>query len=171
MLSYFLVPHDGFLFLPEPLYFLLDFDQLLLLCNSFYFLSFLIPFFYLDLITLIVTVNDPKWQWCPRRWLVWGASVGLGGASSSAILAGACCGGHIGRLWSSLWDGARGWVLCALNDGGEGLSGWVPSSGWRHSLSHLGGIAMAAFELRTTVGAKCQDQMAEGYLIPNMGEI
>jgi hypothetical protein len=24
-----------------------------------------------------------------------------------------------------LWDGIQGWVLYALGDGGEGLSGWV----------------------------------------------
>jgi hypothetical protein len=56
---------------------------------------------------------------------VWGASVGLGGAGSSAILAGACCGGHVGWLWLGLWDGVEVWVLYALGDGGEGPSGWV----------------------------------------------
>jgi hypothetical protein len=56
---------------------------------------------------------------------VQGASVGLGGANSSVVLAGVCCSGDIGWLWLDLWDGARGWVLCALSDGGEGLNGWV----------------------------------------------
>jgi hypothetical protein len=48
-----------------------------------------------------------------------GTSIGLGGTNSSAILAGACCGGgHVGRLWLGLLGGVEGWVLCALSDGG-----------------------------------------------------
>jgi hypothetical protein len=50
--------HDGFLFLPKPLYFLLDPDQFLLLYNSFNFLGFLIPVLQLDLIKLWVIVDD-----------------------------------------------------------------------------------------------------------------
>jgi hypothetical protein len=37
-----------------------------------------------------------------------GVSVGLGGAGSPAILAGACYSGHIGWLWLGLWDGVKG---------------------------------------------------------------
>jgi hypothetical protein len=47
-LSDCLSSHDGILFLPEPLYFLLDPDQFLLLY----------PVLHLDLIKLRVTVND-----------------------------------------------------------------------------------------------------------------
>jgi hypothetical protein len=53
--------HDGFLFLLEPLYFLLDPDQLLLLCNGFIFFSFLIPILHLDLIKLSVALHDLYW--------------------------------------------------------------------------------------------------------------
>jgi hypothetical protein len=44
--------HNGFLILLEPLYFLLDPDQFLLLYYSFDFLSFLIPVLHLDLVKL-----------------------------------------------------------------------------------------------------------------------
>jgi hypothetical protein len=57
-LSDCLTSHDGFLFLPESLYFLLDPDQFLLFCCSFNFLGFLIPILHLDLIKLWVIVND-----------------------------------------------------------------------------------------------------------------
>jgi hypothetical protein len=88
-----------------------------------------------------------------------GTSIGLGGAGSSAILAGPYCGGHVSWMWLDLWDGVEGWVLYALDDGGEGLSGWVmglvlikvwvePSSRWRRWLSHLGGIVRVAFRLK-----------------------
>jgi hypothetical protein len=50
--------HDGFLFLTEPLYFLLDPDQFLLLFYSFDFLGFLILVLHLDLVKLRVIVND-----------------------------------------------------------------------------------------------------------------
>jgi hypothetical protein len=45
------------------------------------------------------------------------------------------------------------------------------SSGWRHWLCHLGGIVRVVFEFRTMVGAKCWNQDAEGYSIPNMGRM
>jgi hypothetical protein len=66
VLSYCMAPHDGFLFLLEPLYFLLDSDQFLVIYSSFDFLSFLMPVLHLDLIRLGVTVNDLKWRRCPR---------------------------------------------------------------------------------------------------------
>jgi hypothetical protein len=77
-----------------------------------------------------------------------------------------------------LWDGAGGWVLCALSDGGEVLSGWVVglllvrgmcgSFVWVETFAKSsGGIVRAIFKLRTTVGAKCWDQEAEGYSILN----
>jgi hypothetical protein len=57
---------------------------------------------------------------------VWGTSIGLGGASSSAILTGVCySGGLVGWWCLGWWDGVDGWVLCALGYGGYGLSGWV----------------------------------------------
>jgi hypothetical protein len=46
-----MVPHYGFLFLPELLYFLLDSDQFILY-SSIDFLSFLIPILHLHLIRL-----------------------------------------------------------------------------------------------------------------------
>jgi hypothetical protein len=49
--------HDGFLFLPEPPYFLLDPDQLLLCCG-FIFFSFFVPVLHLELIKLIITLNE-----------------------------------------------------------------------------------------------------------------
>jgi hypothetical protein len=66
MLSDFLEPHDGFLFWPEPLYFLLNHHQFLLFYRSFNFLSFLIPVLHLDLIELGVTMEDLKQRRCPR---------------------------------------------------------------------------------------------------------
>jgi hypothetical protein len=58
MLSDCMSSHDGFLFLSEPLYFLLDPDQFLLLFYSFDFLNFLIPVLHLDLVELRVIMND-----------------------------------------------------------------------------------------------------------------
>jgi hypothetical protein len=58
MLSDCMSSHDGFLFLSEPLYFLLDPDQFLLLFYSFDFLNFLIPVLHLDLVELGVIMND-----------------------------------------------------------------------------------------------------------------
>jgi hypothetical protein len=51
-LSDCLSSHDGFLFLTEPLYFLVDPDQFLLLYCSIDFPSFLVPILHLDLIEL-----------------------------------------------------------------------------------------------------------------------
>jgi hypothetical protein len=65
-LSNCLTPYDGFLFLSEHLYFLLDPDQFFLFYNHFDFLSFLIPVLHLDLIKLGVTMDDLKWRRCPR---------------------------------------------------------------------------------------------------------
>jgi hypothetical protein len=57
---------------------------------------------------------------------VWSTSIGLGGASASAILATACCGGgHVGWMQLDFWDVAEGWVFYGLDNGGEGLSGWM----------------------------------------------
>jgi hypothetical protein len=66
-LSDCLVPHDGFLFLPKHLYFMLDLDQFLFFCSSFDFLSFLIPILHLDLIELGVATHDLKRRRCPQR--------------------------------------------------------------------------------------------------------
>jgi hypothetical protein len=57
-LSNYLPSHDGFLFLLEPLYFLLDPDQLLLLYCGFIFFSFLIPVLHLDLIKLVAALKN-----------------------------------------------------------------------------------------------------------------
>jgi hypothetical protein len=63
-LSYCLSSHDGFMLLPEPLYFLLDPNQLLLLYCSFDFLCFLILVLHLDLIELGVVKDDLKRRRC-----------------------------------------------------------------------------------------------------------
>jgi hypothetical protein len=57
-LSCYLPPHDGFLFLMEPLNFLLDLDQLFFLFCRFIFISFFIPVLHLDLIKLGISLND-----------------------------------------------------------------------------------------------------------------
>jgi hypothetical protein len=59
-LSDCLPSHDRFLFLLEPLYFLLDSDQRILYC-SFIFFCFLIPILHLDLVKLSVALNDLHW--------------------------------------------------------------------------------------------------------------
>jgi hypothetical protein len=57
---------------------------------------------------------------------VWSTSIGLGGASSSAVLAGAYCGGgHVDLLKLDFWDVVESWVFCGFSDGGESLSGWL----------------------------------------------
>jgi hypothetical protein len=66
ILSDCLVPHYGFLFLLEPLYFLLDFDQFLLFYNSSEFLIFFVPVLYLNSIGLRVVVNDLRRRRFPR---------------------------------------------------------------------------------------------------------
>jgi hypothetical protein len=68
--------HDGFLLLPEPLYFLLDPDQFLLFCCSFDFFSFNIPVLHLDLIerSSWMTCTDEGAlgsHWCGAPLLVW----------------------------------------------------------------------------------------------------
>jgi hypothetical protein len=52
-----LTSHHGFLFLPEPLFFLLIPGQLLLFCCGFILLGFLIPILHLDLVELSVALN------------------------------------------------------------------------------------------------------------------
>jgi hypothetical protein len=49
--------HDGFLFMSEPLYFLLNPGQLLFFCCGFILFGLLIPILYLDLVELSVTLN------------------------------------------------------------------------------------------------------------------
>jgi hypothetical protein len=49
--------HDGFLFLLELLYFLLNPGQLLLFCCGFIRFSFLVPILHLDLVELSVALN------------------------------------------------------------------------------------------------------------------
>jgi hypothetical protein len=58
MLSCCLPPHDGFLFLTEPLNFLLDSNQFLLLFYDFVFIRFFIPVLHLDLVGLGIIFND-----------------------------------------------------------------------------------------------------------------
>jgi hypothetical protein len=77
-LSNGLPSHDGLLFLPEPLYFLLNPGQLLLFCCGFIFFSFLIPILHLHLIELSIALNILYW-WEPTgvigvghlHWLRW----------------------------------------------------------------------------------------------------
>jgi hypothetical protein len=61
MLRNCLSSHNGFLFLSESLYFLVDPNQLLLLYCSFIFFSFLALVLHLDLIKLSITMNDLYW--------------------------------------------------------------------------------------------------------------
>jgi hypothetical protein len=56
-LGHCLPPHDDFLFLVEPLNFLLDPGQLFLLC-SFIFKVFIFPVFYLDFLKLDIALDD-----------------------------------------------------------------------------------------------------------------
>jgi hypothetical protein len=59
-----LPPHDGFLFLTEPLDLLLDYEHLLL-C-SFILGGFCLPILHLDLLKLSISLDDLYWQRCPR---------------------------------------------------------------------------------------------------------
>jgi hypothetical protein len=58
-------PRDGFLFLTEPLDFLLDSEQLLLLFYNFIFISFFVPVLHLKLVVLSAALNDLRWLRCP----------------------------------------------------------------------------------------------------------
>jgi hypothetical protein len=49
--------HDGFQFLSDPLYFLLNPSQLLLFCRGFVLFGFLVPILHLDLVELSVALN------------------------------------------------------------------------------------------------------------------
>jgi hypothetical protein len=60
-LSNGLPSHNGFLYLPEPLYFLLNPGQLLLFCCGFVFFGFLIPILYLDLVELSIALDILYW--------------------------------------------------------------------------------------------------------------
>jgi hypothetical protein len=68
--------HDGFLFLLETLYFLLNPGQLLFWC-SFIFFSFIAPILHLDLVELSVTLDILYWwehpwgDWKGSPPLVW----------------------------------------------------------------------------------------------------
>jgi hypothetical protein len=60
--------HDGFLFLSEPLNFLLDSDQLFLLCCYFFFLfGFFVPIMDLDLFRLCLPLDYLYWRRCSQR--------------------------------------------------------------------------------------------------------
>jgi hypothetical protein len=61
VLSCCLPSHDGFLFLTEPLDFLLDFDQLLLFFYDFVFISLFVPVLHMDSVELDATLNDLCW--------------------------------------------------------------------------------------------------------------
>jgi hypothetical protein len=88
------------LFLSEIVYLLLDSDRLILLGFSFIFFCF-VPILDFNLVGLSFALVGMRWQ----RWW-WGvcvevliASADLGGAGSSAILAGSCCsGGYVELL-------------------------------------------------------------------------
>jgi hypothetical protein len=56
-LDYRLPPHDGFLFLTEPLNFLLD-SKLFLLLSGFIFGGFFFPVLQLDLLKLDVSLDN-----------------------------------------------------------------------------------------------------------------
>jgi hypothetical protein len=53
-----LPPHVGFLFFKEPLNFLLDSDQFLLLFCGFVFISIFIPVLHWDFVGLSIALND-----------------------------------------------------------------------------------------------------------------
>jgi hypothetical protein len=78
---------------------MLDPDQLILLSLSFIFFCF-VPILDFDLVELSFTLVDLRRRWWRRvsvEVLITPAS--LGGASTSVILASACCGGgHVGLL-------------------------------------------------------------------------
>jgi hypothetical protein len=65
-LSNCLPPHDGFLFLTEPLHFLLDLDQLFFIFYSFVFISFFILVLHLNLIKLSAALNGLYQRRCPQ---------------------------------------------------------------------------------------------------------
>jgi hypothetical protein len=88
---------DEFLFLPKPLYFLVNLGQLLLFWCSFILFDFLVPILHLDLVEVGVALNVLYWWEHPRGWLAWITTVGLDGTGASTILAGSRgCGGHCG---------------------------------------------------------------------------
>jgi hypothetical protein len=60
-----LLPHDGFLFLVEPLDLLLDSEQLLLL-SSFIIGCFFLLVLQLDLLELDVSLDDLYWPRCSQ---------------------------------------------------------------------------------------------------------
>jgi hypothetical protein len=66
VLGCFLPPHDGFLLLTEPLNFLLDSDQFLLLLCSIIFIGFFILVLHLNLFKLDIALDDLYWRRCPR---------------------------------------------------------------------------------------------------------
>jgi hypothetical protein len=61
MLSRYLLPCDGFLFLTEPLDLLLDPGQLFLFC-SIVFEGLIFPIFQLDLLELYISLDDLYWR-------------------------------------------------------------------------------------------------------------
>jgi hypothetical protein len=76
------------------------------------------------------------------------SSTSLGGTSSSVILAGAYYGGwNVGWLLLDLWGAVEGQVLYTLNDGGEGMSGWVVG------MVFIGGLCGAFVWVETLVGS------------------
>jgi hypothetical protein len=66
VLSYYLPPHERFLFLMEPLDLLLDSEQLLLF-SRFIFGGFFLQVLQLDLFDLSVSLDDLYWLGCPWR--------------------------------------------------------------------------------------------------------
>jgi hypothetical protein len=112
-LSDFLSSHDGLLFLSQPLYFLLDPDQLTLISFGFLFFCF-VPILDFDLVELSFTLVDLRqwWKWVGVEVLV-------------VALTGDCCSGGYGDLLQlNFWDVVEG-RLCSFGDGGEGLSEWL----------------------------------------------
>jgi hypothetical protein len=63
--DYSLSSQDGFLFLPDPLNFLLDSGQFLLFFCCFNFLGLFVPIKDLDLVKLCVPMDHLHWQRCP----------------------------------------------------------------------------------------------------------
>jgi hypothetical protein len=87
-LSGFLASHDGLLFLSQPLYFLLDPDQLTHASFGFLFFCF-VPILDFNLVELSFTLVDLRWWW--KR-------VGVDVLVTFVALTSHCCGGGHGGL-------------------------------------------------------------------------
>jgi hypothetical protein len=97
-LSGLLSSRDGFLFLSQPHYFLLDTDQLTLVSFNFFFCF--IPILNFNVVELGFALVDLRWWW---KW------VGFDVLVTFVTLTGDfCSGGYGGLLQLNLWDVVEG---------------------------------------------------------------